>query len=189
LARSKNGQSIPPSRLTPEELASLEQLRDEARSSDDLAMWLRAQAVLAYVAKKRVVDVADQLDVGESSVRNWILWYAREGAHGLRSAKRGRSTPKLNPEQLAELAAVLDAGPLAAGFSAGMWTGKMVASLIKSKFNVSFHPQSVPRLLHKMGFSVQRPRKRLARADPIAQTVWKEERLPALKKKQRNVEG
>ena len=40
-------------------------------------------------------------------------------------------------------------------------------------------------LLHQLGFSVQRPRKRLARADAEAQAQWLREKLPAIKKKPR----
>ena len=71
----------------------------------------------------------------------------------------------------------------------GMSTGKMIAAVIHAKFGVGFHPQSVPRLLHEMGFSVQRPRKRLSRADPEAQAQWVRERLPALKKTRRTAVG
>jgi transposase len=40
----------------------------------------------------------------------------------------------------------------------------------------------VPRLLHQLRFSVQRPRKRLARADLARQATWLRETLPAIKK-------
>jgi hypothetical protein len=38
-----------------------------------------------------------------------------------------------------------------------------------------------PRLLHQLRFSVQRPRKRLARADKAAQERWLTKRLPAIR--------
>ena len=46
-----------------------------------------------------------------------------------------------------------------------------------------YHNQHVPRLLHKLGFSVQRPRKRLARANSEAQDYWLRKRFPSIKKK------
>jgi transposase len=48
---------------------------------------------------------------------------------------------------------------------------------------VRYHNHHVPRLLHQLGFSVQRPRKRLAKADVEAQAYWLRERFPAIKKK------
>jgi transposase len=63
----------------------------------------------------------------------------------------------------------------------GRWTGSRIGDLIRKTFGVRYHNHHVPRLLHQLGFSVQRPRKRLARADRDAQAVWLKRRLPAIK--------
>jgi hypothetical protein len=47
---------------------------------------------------------------------------------------------------------------------------------------VRYHNHHIPRLLHPLGFSVQRPRKRLARADAPARELWLRVRLLAIKK-------
>jgi transposase len=44
-------------------------------------------------------------------------------------------------------------------------------------------------MLNDLGFSVQRPRKRLARADAEAQETWLRETFPAIKKKRLPVAG
>lgn len=186
MVRAKTGQAIPPDRRTPVALASLEAFRDEAGRRGALDEWRRAQAVLGYIAGRRVVDIAESLDARRTTVTNWLRWYTLHGLEGLRTAKPGKSEPRLSPEQREELAAIVEAGPLAAGLPSGLWTGKMVASVIEERFGVSFHPQSVPRLLHQLGFSVQRPRKRLARADKEAQATWVRERLPEIKKRPPN---
>ena len=59
----------------------------------------------------------------------------------------------------------------------------MIGDLIAHRFGVRYHNHHVPRLLHDLGFSVQRPRRRLARADAEAQAVWLREKLPRIKKK------
>jgi transposase len=59
----------------------------------------------------------------------------------------------------------------------------MIGDLIAQRFGVRYHNHHVPRLLHELGFSVQRPRRRLARADKEAQAVWLREQLPRIKKK------
>lgn len=59
----------------------------------------------------------------------------------------------------------------------------MIGDLIEDRFGVSYHNHHIPRLLHQLGFSVQKPRKRLARADAGAQEYWLRERFPAIKKK------
>lgn len=186
MGRSRTGQAIPASQCSPEALRELSAFGNERLAAGDLLAWRRARAIQSYAAGERVVDIARHLDVGRATVNDWLRWYAREGAEGLRTAKRGKSVSRLGPSQREELGRVLDEGPLAAGLETAMWTGKGVAAVIERRFGVRYHPQSVPRLLHEMGFSVQRPRKRLARADAEAQASWMRDRLPALKKKPMN---
>jgi len=183
MARSRNGQAVPESLRSDEAMEKLLAFQADARATSDMKRWFRATAILDYVAGRSVVDIAASLHIGESSVWDWIGWYRREGLSGLFTAKTPGSKPRLSEDQRRELSVLVVAGPLAAGFNSGMWTGAMVAELIKSRFGVSFHPQSVARLLHQMGFSVQRPRKRLARADPASQTTWIQVRFPEIKKK------
>ncbi len=59
----------------------------------------------------------------------------------------------------------------------------MIGDLIEERFGVRYHTHYVPRLLHQLGFSVQRPRKRLARANAEAQDVWIKKTFPKIKKK------
>lgn len=189
MARSRNGEAVPAELRSEEAVRALVAFQQTARGESDLDCWFRATAVLKYIEGNAVVLIAAALDVGESSVYDGIGWYRREGLQGLASARRGRSEPRLSASQREALGALLDAGPLSAGFTTGLWTGKRVAALILEKFGVAYHPQSVPRLLHQMKFSVQRPRKRLARADAEAQAAWRRERLPAIKKKPRTAAG
>ena len=59
----------------------------------------------------------------------------------------------------------------------------MIARVIAEEFGVSYHPGHVRKLLEEMGFSVQRPQRVLARADPAAQARWRRRTYPNLKKK------
>jgi transposase len=189
MARSRNGQAVAPERRTPEAVAELEAFGEQLKAAGDLKAWVRARAILSYIGGERVVVIARHLGIGRTTVNDWLRWYAREGIEGLRTGKPGRSEPRLKGAQREELARRLDAGPLAAGLETAMWTGKSVAAVILREFGVTYHPQSVPRLLHEMGYSVQRPRKRLARADPVAQATWAQETFPALGKKPRRAAG
>lgn len=182
MARSRNGHAIPPERRTVEAVAALEAFAAESRKVGKVDAWVRARAMLNYIAGERVADIARNLGKGRTTINNWLLWYAREGCEGLRSAPRGRSVSRLDAAKRTELSAIIEGGPLEAGLTSAMWTGKVLAVVIQERFGVSYHPQSVPRLLHELGFSVQRPRKRLSRADAEKQAAWVEHRLPEVKK-------
>lgn len=187
MGRSRNGQAISPARKTPEEVARLKKLLAGAEKARKLEEWRRAKAVLGYIAGERVAILAKQLGVTRGSVNRWLQWYEAEGASGLRTRKAPGAAPRLTEEQRTELASIIAAGPQAAGFTSGVWTGPMVGELIRERYGVSYHNHHVPRLLHRLGFTVQRPRKRLAKANLEAQRRWVEEKLPAIKKKRRPV--
>ena len=139
--------------------------------------------MLGYIEGRRVVDLAAELDVTRGSVNRWLQWYEAMGVEGLLTAAPPGPSRKLAEAQRSELTALVEAGPLAAGYPSGVWTGPMVGDLIERRFGARYHKHTVPRLLHELGFSVQRPRKRLARADVAAQATWFRKTFPAIKKK------
>jgi len=136
-----------------------------------------------------VIELAAELDVTRGAINRWLQWYEAMGVAGLVTGKAPGPAPKLGEAQRRELTALVEAGPLAAGYPSGVWTGPMIGDLIARRFGVRYHKHNVPRLLHELGFSVQRPRKRLARADAQLQAIWLREKLPAIKKKPARVAG
>jgi len=188
MTRAANGHAIPASRKTTGELRKLHALLREAERSGDLDVWRRARCVLGYIKGKSVICLSTEVDVTRGAINRWLQWYRARGAEGLRTMKAPGASPKLNATQQLELATAVEAGPQAAGFTSGMWTGPMVGDWIRHRFGVRYHNHHVPYLLHQLGFSVQRPRKRLARADIEAQARWLRVRFPAIKKKPQRAE-
>ena len=183
MSRARTGQAISPGRRTAKELKRLEALLQDAERQGDLGTWKRAKALLGYIGGKRVIQLAEDLGVARSTVNQWLRWYEARGADGLRTRKPPGAAPRLSPKQQSELVELIEGGPQAYGYTGGVWTGPRIGDLIWKRFGVRYHNHHVPRLLHQLGFSVQRPRKRLARADIEAQEIWLRKRLPAIKKK------
>ncbi len=183
MARSQNGEAIGPSRRCRSERGQLRTLLARAKKRGDLATWRRAKAVLGYLRGDRVIDLAEELDVTRGSVNRWLQWFNAEGTDGLKPRKAPGPKPRLTEEQASELTTVIEAGPQSAGYLSGMWTGPMIGDLIRRRYGVKYHNHYIPPLLHKLGFSVQRPRKRLARADHERQEYWLRTTFPRIKKK------
>jgi transposase len=154
-----------------------------ATQRSDLAAWKRGRAVLGYIEGTSVIAMAEQLDVTRGAINRWLQWYEADGVEGLVTRKAPGPSPRLSEEQRDELAKIIEAGPQAVGYTSGVWTGPMIGDLIEARFNVRYPNHHVPRLLGDLGFSVQRPRKRLARADADAQACGLRERSPTKKKK------
>ncbi len=183
MARSKNGEAIGARGRSPSSRQKLRRFIRQRAKDGDLDEWRRGRAVLGYIEGRRVIDLAAELDVTRGSVNRWLQWYEAMGIEGLLTRTAPGPSRKLTEAQRSELTALVEAGPLAAGYPSGVWTGPMVGDLIEQRFGVRYHKHNVPRLLHELDFSVQRPRKRLARADAAAQATWFRKTFPAIKKK------
>jgi transposase len=183
VGRSKTGEAISASRRTPAARRKLIRFIEAAEERGDLDCWRRGRAVLGYLDKRRVMELAKEAGVTRGSVNRWLQWYEALGVDGLLTGVPSGAAPRLTEPQRGELTSLVEAGPMAAGYQSGVWTGPMIGDLIEQRFAVRYHNHHIPRLLHQLGFSVQRPRKRLARADAQAQEHWLRVRLPAIKKK------
>jgi transposase len=183
MRRALNGQAIRPIRRTLKAQRNLRQRQERALKEQDLDTWRRTKAVLSYLQGKATNQVAEEAAVDRSTISRWLQRYDRDGLAGLETHSAPGAAPRLRLEQRDLLGALIDAGPQAAGFDSGVWTGPMIGQVIKERFGVEYHQHHIPKLLHQLGFSVQRPRKRLARADKEAQAQWVRERFPEIKKK------
>lgn len=183
MGRARTGEAISAKRRTPTARRNLRRFIKAAEGRGDLDCWRRGRAVLGYIEGRRAVDLAAEADVTRGSVNRWLQWYEAAGIEGLLTGVSPGAAPRLSEQQRSELAAIVEGGPLAAGYQSGVWTGPMIGDLIEQRFGVRYHTHYVPELLHQLGFSVQRPRKRLARADAEAQDYWLRVRFPAIKKK------
>jgi transposase len=183
MARAKNGKAISETRKTRAERRRLKRLLSEAERKGDLATWKRAKAISGYIRGMTVIVLAEQLGVARATINRWMRWFEAEGTDGLRTKIQPGGMSRLTSEQSEELVKTIEEGPEAAGFTSGVWTGPMIGEWIRRQFGVTYHSQHIPRLLHKLGFSVQRPRRRLARADVERQEIWLKQTFPKIKKK------
>jgi transposase len=128
--------------------------------------------------------IAAALGVTSGAVSQWLKRARSEGVEeGLRAHPAPGPTPKLTREQLAQLPALLERGAGAYGFWGQVWTCKRVGEVIGRTFGVSYDPSHISRLLHRLGYSVQRPIERATQRDEAAIRGWWEQRWPALKKR------
>jgi transposase len=129
-------------------------------------------------------DIASALGVSGGAVSQWLTRARAEGVEeGLRRRPAPGPTPKLTPEQLAQLPALLERGADAYGFRGQAWTCKRVGEVMRRTFGVTYDPSHISRLLHRLGYRVQRPSERATQRNEEAVRVCWEQRWPAVKKK------
>lgn len=158
-------------------------LSKEAERDGAYRVAKRLRAVVLNAEGHTSGELAKILQAPRSKVSEWLQRYQSEGVNGLLEGHRSGRPPELTAKQQQQLADILDSGPVAYGLDTGVWTSPMMAWVIEEQFGVQYHPGHVRKLLRGWGFSVQRPRRVLARADAAAQDRWRRHIYPALKKK------
>ena len=83
-------------------------------------------------------EIAKRFRVSRMSVNRWRRALAAGGREALASKGAGGAQCKPSPAQLAELEAVLDAGPAAAGYADQCWTLARVADQVWRRFGVEY---------------------------------------------------
>jgi transposase len=126
--------------------------------------------------------IARQLGVSRQAVHQWAQQSRRRGAAGLRRIPRPGRPPKLARAQLAQLPRLLARGAEVHGFATAVWTTQRVADLLRRRFGVRYDRDHVCRLLHRFGWSWQKPTGRARERDEKAIQRWVEQTWPRIKK-------
>jgi transposase len=158
--------------LRPATCHRLTRLSKEAERDGAYRVAKRLQAVVLNAEGRTSGELAAVLNAPRSKISQWLARYQAEGIDGLLEGCRSGRPPQLSAEQHRRLRDILDSGPLAYGLASGVWTSPMVAWVIEEEFGATYHPGHVRKLLHSLDFSLQRPRRVLARANDAEQDRW-----------------
>ena len=126
-------------------------------------------------------EVAKRFRVSRMSVNRWRRALAAGGREALASKGAGGAQCKLSEAQVAELEAVLEEGPAAAGYADQCWTLARVAEQAWRRFGVEYTLAGMAVLLHRIGWSVQVPARRAAERDEEKIARWREDTWPVIK--------
>src|SRR5262245_39048544 len=143
----------------------------------------RRQAVDLLRDGKSNTEVARLIGVDVSSVKRWKRAAAEGGSEALAAKPNRGRPPRLTPEQKQELAQVVRAGPVVAGFRTNLWTCRRVAQVIRQRFGVEYHRDHVGRVLHALGFTQQKAQRRATQRDEAAIERWRKHDWKRIKKR------
>ncbi len=141
-----------------------------------------AGARLLKAGKLSQAQIARELGVSRASVSDWAKQLAAGGIKRLRRRRAPGRTPRLNPEERKALVRHLKGGARAAGFRTERWTLQRVQQLVERKFGVTYHPNSLNRVLRRLGWTRQVPLPRAVERDEDLVRAWLEQDWPRIKK-------
>jgi transposase len=141
----------------------------------------RLRAAELFGAGVAQAEVARRLEVSAQAVSVWHARWEAGGTEALYSRGPSGPTPRLSDAQLATVEQTLLKGATTSGFTGELWTLERIALVIQRLTGVRSPPAWVWALLHhRLGWTVQRPRRRAAERDQAAIDRWVKERWPAI---------
>ena len=126
-------------------------------------------------------SLAEEFGVKPGTIRTWRQRLRARGSLEA-TLTTGRPT-RLTDIQVAELLETLQRGPDLERFPDGRWTTPRVREVIGLQYDVWYDHDWVGNLLHRWGFSWQKPEQRAREQSPEQIEAWLEAELPALEKK------
>lgn len=144
----------------------VDDLRRLARKSRDAKQARRLIALAGVLDGLSRADAAAVGLMDRQTLRDWVHRFNEQGPEGLIDRKSTGPKRKLTAEQLAMLKDIVAAGPDPAIDTVVRWRCADIVKLIKARFDVEYHENSVGKLLHSLGFSHISARPRHPKQNP-----------------------
>jgi len=127
--------------------------------------------------------VSEMLGCTSSWVSKTQKRFKLGGEEALKTRKPGGNTPRISESDVKVLLLELEKGVLAHGFTGEIWNQKRVGAIIFKLFGQKYDPSHIGRILKKAGWTLQKPQVKARQQKAEAVENWRQEKLPALKKK------
>lgn len=163
------GKAIPITRLD----HSAEELRHLAAKTKDAQVVRRLLALALLLDGKSRTEAATLNGMQRQTLRDWVHRYNAEGVAGLASRTAPGPTPLLSVEQMAELKALVVAGPDPETDGVVRWRCVDLRAQIARRYSVEVHERTVGKLLRKLGLTRLQPRPCHPKKDAAAQEAFK----------------
>lgn len=146
--------------------------RAAARCSDGGAARRMLALALVLDGKSRQ-EAAELNGMDRQTLRDWVHRYNIEGLSGLTNHTSPGAKPRLSAEQLAELAALVEAGPDPAQHKVVRWRRVDLQAEIATRFGVTLHERSVGKILRRLSFRRLSVRPQHPKSKPEDQETFK----------------
>lgn len=158
--------------------------------SHDVSEHIRRMAVSRVLAGEKPSTVMKVFGLCRTTIYKWMRIYHKKGAEGLKASKHAGPESKMTEKQKKQVYRWINGkDPRQYGFDFGLWTRKIVATMIAEKFEISLGLTAVGSLLAELDITPQKPLRRAYERDPKAIRDWKEKKYPSLKARAKRVQA
>ena len=128
-------------------------LRRLAKQTKDNNQSRRLLSLAAVVDGMNRTDAARIGGMDRQTLRDWVHRFNQQGPEGLRDIHAGGLAARLSRERMAELAAIVEAGPDREKDGVVRWRRVDLQRVVKERFGIDFCERYIGTLLKRLGFS------------------------------------
>lgn len=156
--------------------------------SHETSETIRRMAVRRVRDGERPSDVIRSFGLCRTSIYRWLRAQRRGGGDALQAHRHPGRKPALSAKQKLQVRRWISGkDPRQYGFDFGLWTRRIVASLIEQKFGVRLGVTAMGRLLAELDITPQKPLRWAYERDPAAIWRWQQEEYPRLRSRARRI--
>lgn len=145
----------------------------------------RFRAIELLKSGKTPTQVSQILGVLRQTVQRWKATVRDGGKRAIKAVPQYVPPCRLAIGQQCELGKIIAARAMASGFATDLWTTSRIAKVIWKKFKIRYNHDHVGRMLHRLGYTCQKPAGKAREHDDRAERQWRFREWPRIKKGRR----
>jgi transposase len=148
-------------------------IQDEISRTPEGRYFHRLHAVLHVLDGTSTQDTARLYGDSPRAIEYWVQRLTSKGLDGLQEGFHPGRPTRLSSQNLVKLRKDISRSPRELGYDQNLWDGLLLSHHLSQKYSISLSIRQCQRLFHKLGFSLQRPRRKASEADALQQEAFK----------------
>jgi transposase len=148
-------------------------IQDEISGTREGRYFHRLHVVLHVLHGASSYEAARLYGDSPRSVEYWAHRLLSQGLAGLEEGDRPGRPGRLSPSNQQRLRSEIRRSPRELGYDQNLWDGVLLSHHLETHYALSLSVRQCQRLFHKLGFTLQRPRRQAHEADPLQQEAFK----------------
>ena len=148
-------------------------IQDELSRTREGRYFHRLHVVLYVLHGASSYEAARLYAHSPRTIEYWVHRLLCHGLAGLCEGERPGRPSRLSPLEQQRLRNEIRRSPRELGYEQNLWDGLLLSHHLQEHYAISLSVRQCQRLFHKLGFTLQRPRRQAREADPLQQGAFK----------------
>jgi transposase len=148
-------------------------IQDEISRTREGRYFHRLDVILYVLQGASPYDAARLFGHSPRTIEYWVHRLLSDGLAGLWEGNRTGRPGRLSATYLQKLRNDIRRSPRDLGYSQNLWDGVLLSHHLEKEYSILLSVRQCQRLFHKLGFSLQRPRRQPSEANSELQEAFK----------------